>query len=173
MLLVQAHPNIGEVEKKKICSLMDCQKLSREACDHAAQNDRLHVQTMVQVLSNEQQSLRNFLDDSDSPAAASASEILPPKISSYNNELSKLNRENQDLKLELLKVKMKFKEYEKEKTFEVMSSSDYSSVSTASVVKPQRKSFISSVSRKLGKLNPFGMTQGRTKPPKGRRHSIS
>lgn len=173
------HPNISEVEKKKICSLLNCQKLSEEACAHAAQNERLPVQTVAQVLYHEQQSLRQVLSDSDSPAAATAtgSEILAlPKVSSYNNELSKLNRENQGLKLELLKVKMKFKELEKEKAFEVMSGWDCSPVSNASsVVKPPmpRKSFINSVSRKLGKLNPFGLTQGRIKPPKGRRHSIS
>ncbi|KFK34271.1 hypothetical protein AALP_AA5G123300 [Arabis alpina] len=161
-IYLKAHPNISEVEKKKVCSLMDCNKLSQEASAHAAQNDRLHVQTVVKVLHYEQQSLRQILRDTDSPAA-------------YNNddELSQLNRENQELKLELLKVKMNFKEFEEEKTFEVMSSSDYSLVSIASVVKPRRKSFISYVSRKLGKLNPFSMTQGRIIPPKGRRHSIS
>lgn len=158
---------------------MDCQKLSREACAQAAQNDRLPVETLVQLLYYEQQSLREILSDTDSPEVATAVEIIPPhEVRSYNNELSKLNRENQDLKLELLKVKMRFKDLEKEKGFEVMSGSDSSSsVSSASVVKPRlpRTSFISSVSRKLGKLNPFGLTQGRTKPAKGRsrRHSIS
>lgn len=149
------------MEKKKVCSLMDYQKISREVYAHAAQNDRLP----------------EILSDSDSPAAETAEETIhPPELSSYNNELSKLNRENQYLKLELLKVKMKFKEFEKEKAFEVMSGSDCSSlVSTASVVKPRlpRKSFISSVSQKLGKLNPFGLKQRQTKQPKSRRHSIS
>ncbi|KAH0911749.1 hypothetical protein HID58_035070 [Brassica napus] len=161
------HPNISEVEKKKICSLMNSQKLSQEACAHAAQNKRLP-----------QQSLRQVLCDSDSPVAATAiapESPPPPTLSSYNNELSKLNRENQDLKLELLKVKMTLKELEREKDFEIKNCSDCSSVSTASVVKSplRRKSFISSVSRKLGKLNPFGHTQGRTMTRKGRRHSIS
>lgn len=177
-VVVQVHPNISEVEKKKICSLINCQKLSQEACAHVAQNKRLPVHIVARVLHQEQQTLRQVLCDSDSPAAADAiaSELpSPPTLSSYNNELSKLNRENQDLKLELLKVKMKFKELEKEKDFEIVSGSYCSPVSTASVVKPPlpRKSFIDSVSRKLGKLNPFGRTPGRTMPRKGRRHSIS
>ena len=105
ILLVQTHPNISEVEKKKVCSLMDCKKLSRDVYAHAAQNDRF----------------QENLSDSDSPAPATAEKTLsPPELSSYKNELSKLNRENQYLKLELLKVKMKFKELEKEKAFEVM-----------------------------------------------------
>ncbi|AEE78612.2 Phototropic-responsive NPH3 family protein [Arabidopsis thaliana] len=161
-IFLKTHPNISEVEKKKVCSLMDCKKLSRDVYAHAAQNDRF----------------QENLSNSDSPAPATAEKTLsPPELSSYKNELSKLNRENQYLKLELLKVKMKFKELEKEKAFEVMSGSDCSSsVSTASVAKPRlpRKSFINSVSQKLGKLiNPFGLKQGQTKQPKSRRHSIS
>ncbi|CAD5325351.1 unnamed protein product [Arabidopsis thaliana] len=160
-IYLKTHPNISEVEKKKVCSLMDCQKLSREVYAHAAQNDRF----------------QEILRDSDSPAATAKETLSPPEPSSYKNELSKLNRENQYLKLELLKVKMKLKELEKERAFEVMSGSDCSSsVSTASVAKPRlpRKSFINSVSQKLGKLiNPFGLKQGQTKQPKSRRHSIS
>ncbi|KAH0918333.1 hypothetical protein HID58_025993 [Brassica napus] len=166
--------------------LMDCQKLSREACAHAAQNDRLPVQTIVQVLYYEQQRLRGEVtNDSEAlppqpPPPAAAATVLPPKLSSYNDELSKLKRENQDLKLEILKMKMKLKEFEKENekksSSTAMSSSNHSSpISTASMDKPPlpRKSFMNSVSRKLGKLNPFGITPGRTKPPKDRRHSIS
>ncbi|CAH2043224.1 unnamed protein product [Thlaspi arvense] len=180
-----AHPNMSDVERKKVCSLMDCQKLSREACAHAAQNDRLPVQTIVQVLYYEQQRLRGEVtNDSESiaPPPPPAATVLPPKLGSYNDELSKLKRENQDLKLELLKMKMKLKEFEKEsdkKSTTTMSSNPSSPVSTASTDKPPlpRKTFINSVSRKLGKLNPFSITpynaRGRTKPPKDRRHSIS
>ncbi|XP_010484507.1 PREDICTED: BTB/POZ domain-containing protein At5g67385-like isoform X1 [Camelina sativa] len=184
-IYLKAHPNMSDVERKKVCSLMDCQKLSREACAHAAQNDRLPVQTIVQVLYYEQQRLRGEVtNDSDSPAPPPpAAAVLPPKLSSYNDELSKLKRENQDLKLELLKMKMKLKEFEKESdkksSSSTISTNPNSPISTASMDKPPlpRKSFINSVSRKLGKLNPFGITpysgRGRTKPPKDRRHSIS
>lgn len=61
-MMFQAHPMLSDTERKKICSLMDCQKLSREACAHAAQNDRLPVQTVVQVLYYEQQRLRDNID---------------------------------------------------------------------------------------------------------------
>ena len=60
--ILQAHPTLSDSERKKVCSLMDCQKLSREACAHAAQNDRLPVQTVVQVLYHEQQRLRDTMD---------------------------------------------------------------------------------------------------------------
>ena len=41
-------------EKKKLCRLMDCKKLSINACMHAAQNDRLPLRVVVQVLFFEQ-----------------------------------------------------------------------------------------------------------------------
>lgn len=41
-------------EKKKICSLMDCKKLSADACMHAVQNERLPLRVVVQVLFFEQ-----------------------------------------------------------------------------------------------------------------------
>lgn len=97
------------MEKKKVCSVMDCQKLSREACAHAAQNDRLPVQMVVQVLYYEQQRLRDSMDSSagwDSPN-------FLDKVNSSPNELSILRRENQDLKLEIVKLKMRLKEFER------------------------------------------------------------
>ncbi|CAI9264616.1 unnamed protein product [Lactuca saligna] len=60
-IYLKAHPTLSDMEKKKVCSLMDCEKLSREACAHAAQNDRLPVQTVVQVLFYQQQRLRDTM----------------------------------------------------------------------------------------------------------------
>lgn len=52
---------LTEQECKKICKFIDCQKLSQEACNHAAQNDRLPVQMTVRVLYFEQVRLKNAL----------------------------------------------------------------------------------------------------------------
>ena len=41
-------------EKKRICRLMDCRKLSADACAHAVQNERLPLRVVVQVLFLEQ-----------------------------------------------------------------------------------------------------------------------
>jgi hypothetical protein len=45
----QAHPTMTEHERKKLCRVMDCQRLSLEACLHAAQNERLPLRVVVQV----------------------------------------------------------------------------------------------------------------------------
>lgn len=76
---------------------MNCQKLSLEACTHAAQNERLPLRVIVQVLFFEQLRLRTtiaswfFANDSmDNP------EIAPrmPKINSGHNQEEILQDQN-------------------------------------------------------------------------------
>ncbi|XP_022739964.1 BTB/POZ domain-containing protein At5g67385-like [Durio zibethinus] len=186
-IYLKAHPTITDLERKKVCSLMDCQKLSREACAHAAQNDRLPVQTVVQVLYYEQQRLRDVMNGSissgDSPAISSRVNLYPTDIHPVSDELSSLRRENQDLKLELAKMKMRLKEIEKSSSVKSAVSSPMGNILPSSDKPPlPRKSFMNSVSKKLGRLYPFvradhGVSasgaKGRTRPSKDRRHSIS
>nr|GMD58686.1 BTB/POZ domain-containing protein At5g66560 [Ipomoea batatas] len=58
---LKAHPWISEAERERICGVMDCQKLTLEACTHAAQNDRLPLRAVVQVLFFEQLQLRHAI----------------------------------------------------------------------------------------------------------------
>lgn len=51
---LQEHPDISKSERKRICKLMDCRKLSVDACTHAVQNERLPMRVVVQVLFFEQ-----------------------------------------------------------------------------------------------------------------------
>ncbi|MFS7995772.1 putative BTB/POZ domain, NPH3 domain, NPH3/RPT2-like family protein [Helianthus anomalus] len=53
-MYLKAHPGISKSDKKRICRLMDCKKLSVEACMHAVQNERLPLRVVVQVLFFEQ-----------------------------------------------------------------------------------------------------------------------
>ncbi|KAK7250924.1 hypothetical protein RIF29_33704 [Crotalaria pallida] len=53
-LYLKEHPGISKSERKRICRLMDCRKLSAEACMHAVQNERLPMRVVVQVLFFEQ-----------------------------------------------------------------------------------------------------------------------
>lgn len=45
---------MGKSDKKRLCALMDCKKLSPDACAHAVQNERLPLRIVVQVLYHEQ-----------------------------------------------------------------------------------------------------------------------
>ncbi|KQJ85800.1 BTB/POZ domain-containing protein At1g30440 [Brachypodium distachyon] len=58
---LKAHSCLPESEREQLCRLIDCQKLSLEACTHAAQNERLPLRVVVQVLFFEQLQLRTSI----------------------------------------------------------------------------------------------------------------
>ncbi|TMX02758.1 hypothetical protein EJD97_020054 [Solanum chilense] len=187
-MYLKAHPALSDVERKKVCSVMNCQKLTREACAHAAQNDRLPVQIVVQVLYYEQQRLRQVMDvslvgaDPPPPPRPSKFNWFSSGISPVTDEISSLKKENQDLKFELMKLKMKCREIEK--CDDKSAASTPLGITTPPSNKPRlpRNSFITAVSRKLGKLYPsFGAdevtipspSKRKNKPRRDRRNSIS
>ncbi|PIN16295.1 hypothetical protein CDL12_11054 [Handroanthus impetiginosus] len=51
---LKEHSGISKSDRKRICRLMDCKKLSADACMHAVQNERLPLRVVVQVLFFEQ-----------------------------------------------------------------------------------------------------------------------
>ncbi|KAM0937757.1 putative BTB/POZ domain, NPH3 domain, NPH3/RPT2-like family protein [Dioscorea sansibarensis] len=176
-IYLKAHPALSDAERKQICGKMDCQKLSREACAHAAQNERLPVQVVVQVLHNEQQRLRNTSTNNyyggDSPALSQKMSMYRSnyQLDTPSDELSRLRRENDNLKLELMRMQAQRREEVKPSVKQTVSG------------KPPlpKKSFVNSVSKQLGRLYPFNRSDGAktpsrkavTKPAKDRRHSIS
>ncbi|KAJ6805488.1 BTB/POZ domain-containing protein NPY2-like [Iris pallida] len=66
---LKEHPGLTKSEKKKICSLMDCKKLTADACSHAIQNERLPLRMVVQILFFEQ--VRASAASSTAPAGGS------------------------------------------------------------------------------------------------------
>ncbi|KAI5065228.1 hypothetical protein GOP47_0019923 [Adiantum capillus-veneris] len=53
-IYLKEHPRLTKMERKRLCRLLNCKKLSTEACVHAAQNERLPLRVVVQVLFYEQ-----------------------------------------------------------------------------------------------------------------------
>ncbi|CAI9094611.1 OLC1v1030376C1 [Oldenlandia corymbosa var. corymbosa] len=53
-MYLKGHPTLTKAERKNLCGLMDVQKLTPDASMHAAQNDRLPLRVVVQVLYFEQ-----------------------------------------------------------------------------------------------------------------------
>nr|GMD19488.1 BTB/POZ domain-containing protein At1g67900 [Ipomoea batatas] len=53
-IYLKGHPELNKSERKRICRILDCKKLSMEACMHAAQNELLPLRVVVQVLFFEQ-----------------------------------------------------------------------------------------------------------------------
>ncbi|XP_039052273.1 LOW QUALITY PROTEIN: BTB/POZ domain-containing protein NPY1-like [Hibiscus syriacus] len=49
-IYLKEHPSLTKAERKKLCGLMDVKKFTMDASMHAAQNDRLPLRVVVQVL---------------------------------------------------------------------------------------------------------------------------
>ncbi|XP_039685605.1 BTB/POZ domain-containing protein DOT3 isoform X2 [Medicago truncatula] len=46
---LKTHPSLTDQDRRRLCKIMNCEKLSLDACIHAAQNDRLPLRTVVQT----------------------------------------------------------------------------------------------------------------------------
>ncbi|KAF5458224.1 hypothetical protein F2P56_022271 [Juglans regia] len=156
-IYLKAHQGLSELDRKKLCKLVDLQKLSQEAGAHAAQNERLPLQSIVQVLYFEQIRLRNSLscsngEDDQKPVHQSwriSSGALSAAMSPRDNYAS-LRRENRELKLELTRLRMRLNDLEKEHVF-----------MKRDMEKSNSRKFMSSFSKKIGNLGFFGHSSSR------------
>ncbi|KAG8062520.1 hypothetical protein GUJ93_ZPchr0003g17426 [Zizania palustris] len=60
-IYLKAHPRLTAEERDRVCRVVDCRKLTVEACTHAAQNERLPLRAVLQVLFFEQLQLRRAI----------------------------------------------------------------------------------------------------------------
>ncbi|CAI0440192.1 unnamed protein product [Linum tenue] len=126
-----AHPTLSEHERKRLCRVMDCQKLSIDACMHAAQNERLPLRIVVQVLFSEQVKISNAIahnnhsslkETGDSAAAAGFYQPMVPNRKtllegtpqSFQEGWSAAKKDINTLKFELETVKAKYMELQGE-----------------------------------------------------------
>lgn len=140
LILLQAHSNLDEIEREKVCSAMDSLKLSYEARVHASQNKRLPLQITLHALYYDQLKLRSGSDLDRNNTKKDA----PMTRTQVQADVS-LIKENEELRAELLKMKMLITDGKNQGT----------SSSSSAAAKKQGRTFFSSVSKKLGKLNPF------------------
>lgn len=153
----QSHPGLSDPDRRKLSKLIDFQKLSQEAGAHAAQNERLPLQSIVQVLYFEQLRLRNALfcsypEEDHKPIHQSwriSSGALSAAMSPRDNYAS-LRRENRELKLELARLRMRLNDLEKEHV-----------CMKKNMERSNSRKFMTSFSKKIGKLNLFGHSSSR------------
>ncbi|KAI9116905.1 hypothetical protein K1719_011904 [Acacia pycnantha] len=99
---LKTHPTLPEHDRRRLCKIMNCGKLSLDACMHAAQNDRLPLKTIVQVLFSEQVKMREAMKEKEPSPSGNKSE--------QDVNQSFTNAEIQALKSELDNVKSKMEE---------------------------------------------------------------
>lgn len=126
---LQVHLNIKDSDRYRLCKTINCQKLSQEACSHAAQNERLPVQMAVQVLFFEQVRMKNALNVGHGAGTGihsshsqsffsqfphrSGSGAGSGAISPRDNYAS-VRRENRELRLEVTRMRMRLTDLERD-----------------------------------------------------------
>lgn len=103
---------------------MDCQKLSIDACMHAAQNERLPLRVVVQVLFSEQVKISNALANTTlkeggdhshyQPLVPNRKTLLEATPQSFQEGWSAAKKDINTLKFELDSVKAKYLELQNE-----------------------------------------------------------
>lgn len=105
---------LSEHERKRLCRVMDCQKLSIDACMHAAQNERLPLRVVVQVLFSEQVKINNAIannalkDSGEShfhPVIPTRKTLLEGTPQSFQEGWAMAKKDINTLKFELESVK--------------------------------------------------------------------
>ena len=98
---------------------MDCQKLSIDACTHAAQNERLPLRVVVQVLFSEQVKISNAIANSSlketseslyQPIISNRKTLLEGTPQSFQEGWTAAKKDINTLKFELESVKAKYLE---------------------------------------------------------------
>eukprot|EP01018_Ginkgo_biloba_P004264 Gb_29473 [translate_table: standard] len=125
-IYLKSHPWLLESEKEQLCRIISCQKLSIDACTHAAQNERLPLRIVVQVLFFEQLQLRTAIAgcfhvaENDNTAIIARSNPLGEGTLTgpvlHRDGWATVVRENQFLKVDMDKMKSRVVELEQECT---------------------------------------------------------
>ncbi|RDX89450.1 BTB/POZ domain-containing protein, partial [Mucuna pruriens] len=106
---LKVHPWLTDSEREQVCRLMNCQKLSLEASTHAAQNERLPLRVIVQVLFFEQLRLRTsisgwfFVSDDLGNEQNHSGNLGPPNNDTCQQDMAEGNENLKERLLELEK----------------------------------------------------------------------
>lgn len=95
-IYLKNHPTLKEHDRRRLCKEMDSGKLSIDACMHAAQNDRLPLRNVMQVLFSEQIKMRSTMQEKD---------ITQDQVVSDEDRKPSSKEEIQKVILELEKIK--------------------------------------------------------------------
>ncbi|KAM7517461.1 hypothetical protein LguiB_016423 [Lonicera macranthoides] len=105
----QIHSSLSEHDRRRLCKVMDCEKLSLDACMHAAQNDRLPLRTVIQVLFSEQVKMRAAVQGKEQVASSDNSD-QEGSWSSTKNEIKNLKSELEKVKEQMIELQRDYSE---------------------------------------------------------------
>ncbi|GMY33435.1 BTB/POZ domain-containing protein At5g17580 [Fagus crenata] len=102
------HIYLTDLEREEVCRVLDCQKMSSEACEHAAKNEKLPLRVVVQVLFMGQLKLRDTITKE---MQASYENLRREEV---EEDLEKLNCGEEQVKTEMENMSNKVMDLERE-----------------------------------------------------------
>ncbi|KAF8012197.1 hypothetical protein BT93_I0356 [Corymbia citriodora subsp. variegata] len=112
-IYLKSHPSLSEYDRRRICKIMNCAKLSLDACNHAAQNDRLPMRTVMQVLFSEQVKMRAATQGKEQELSGNNSE-QDGNRSSTEIEITNLRAELENVKAKMAELQNDYTELQQE-----------------------------------------------------------
>ncbi|XP_066336631.1 root phototropism protein 2-like [Miscanthus floridulus] len=152
-IYLKTHPGLDEIEREKVCSVMDPLRLSYQARLHASQNKRLPLHAVLSALYYDQLKLRS----ADGGGAGGGAEggwetqSAAGKARAQARADSSLARENEALTSELARMRA----YVSGMQQHSKGSGSRPSSSLVPAAAGKKATFLGSVSRTLSRLNPF------------------
>ncbi|KAI6699576.1 hypothetical protein NL676_013900 [Syzygium grande] len=112
-IYLKSHPSLSEYDRRRLCKIMNCAKLSLDACNHAAQNDRLPMRTVMQVLFSEQVKMRVAMQGKEQEQSGNNSE-QEGNQSSTEIEIKNLRAELENVKAKMAELQTDYTELQQE-----------------------------------------------------------
>ncbi|GAU19103.1 hypothetical protein TSUD_79250 [Trifolium subterraneum] len=118
---LKTHPSLTDHDRRRLCKIMNCEKLSLDACIHAAQNDRLPLRTVVQVLFAEQVKMRAAMQEKE-PAHSGINSEQDVNQTSASMDIKTLKTELENVKSKMVGLQNDYFELQEE--YKKLSSND-------------------------------------------------
>ncbi|GJN07146.1 hypothetical protein PR202_ga24948 [Eleusine coracana subsp. coracana] len=172
-IYLKTHPGLDEIQREKVCSVMDPLRLSYQARLHASQNKRLPLQAVLTALYYDNLNLRSssttmITTTTPPPAIAAGVAVAAGKNNNHkvDEQQHSLARENEALRLELAQMRAYLSAATaQQQQHNGAANSKGGSASSRAALPPAAKkkkarSFLSMglgsvVTRTLSRLNPF------------------
>ncbi|XP_010027852.2 BTB/POZ domain-containing protein DOT3 isoform X1 [Eucalyptus grandis] len=112
-IYLKSHPTLSEHDRRRLCKIMNCAKLSLDACNHAAQNERLPMRTVMQVLFSEQLKMREAVQGKEQEQSGNNSEQEENQPST-EIEIKILRAELENVKAKMAELQNDYNELQQE-----------------------------------------------------------
>ncbi|XP_028066666.1 BTB/POZ domain-containing protein At5g17580-like [Camellia sinensis] len=109
-IYLDKHRHLTESEREEVCRVLNCHKMSQEACEHPAQNERLPLRVVVQILFAGHLHLR----DTITKKVQGSDERLTKLKTEDEEEAERVSSSEEGVKIEMEKMGSKVMELERE-----------------------------------------------------------